>query len=325
MTLAINAWKYELHPEVWVLVASLIGLGWYAAKVIGPKVVTDGPVVTRRNKIAFGFAVALLWLAADWPMHDIAEKYLYSVHMVQHMLISFVVPPLILLAVPEWLARLIVLDGGPASKVLQRLTHPIVAGVIFNAVAALTHWEVIVNLSVENGPFHYAAHLVVFFSSLLMWNVVVGPIPEQRLPPMGRALFLFIMSIIPTVPAGWLTFAEGAVYSAYDTPDRLWGISVASDQQMAGLVMKVLGGLYLWGWIATIFFRHVGGQVDADRAKRRYRPDPLVIDADDPASGTGGPADTGPDGAGLDPDAELTFAAVQAEFDRSTAPDSSAN
>ena len=64
-------------------------------------------------------------------------------------------------------------------------------------------------------------------------------------------LYLFLMSIVPTVPAGWLTFAEGVVYEAYETDDALWGISPVDDQQAAGAVMKVIGGFYLWTVIAA--------------------------------------------------------------------------
>ncbi|NNE73271.1 MAG: cytochrome c oxidase assembly protein [Acidimicrobiales bacterium] len=271
MTAAVNPWAFVPHPEVWALIAAVIGLGYFATRIIGPKVVPAGtPVVTTKQRRAYWVAVIVLWLASDWPMHDIAEQYLYSVHMVQHLLITFVVPPLILYAMPEWLARLIVFEGGWSSRLLQKLTHPVVAGAIFNALAALTHWAVVVNTSADNGPFHYAIHLALFMSALLMWMPVIGPLPELRLGPLGQAVYLFIMSIIPTVPAAWLTFATGTVYSAYDILERPWGISVAADQQSAGAIMKVFGGLYLWCWIAAVYFRHANRLTNQDRAVRRY-------------------------------------------------------
>ena len=290
MLAAVDPWGYELHPEVWLLVGSVIGLGVYAVRAIGPLVVPDGePIVTRAQKWYFVAGVALLWLAADWPLHDIAEEYLYSVHMFQHLLISFIVPPLLLAAMPEWLARLVILEGGGASRVLRTLTRPVVAGVLFNVFQVLTHWGAVVNLSVENGGFHYLIHLGVFFSALLMWFPVLGPLKEVQMSEPAKMLYLFLMSIVPTVPAGWLTFAEGVVYEAYDTPDRLWGVSATDDQQMAGAVMKVVGGFFLWGMIAIRFFRYAGGQRDADLEARRVR-------------------------------TTLTYADVEAEFDRAGDP-----
>ena len=269
---ATDAWRFQFHPEVWLMVAAIVGLGFYVVRVVAPAAGPAGAVaVTRREQVCFVAGVALLWVSADWPMHDIAEEYLYSVHMVQHLLISFVVPPLLLMAVPEWLARLILVEGSRTARVIRRLVHPLVAGVVFNALQALMHWNTVVELSVRSGPFHYAMHLLMFASALAMWMQVVGPLRELHLSEPMKMVYLFTMSIIPTVPAAWLTFAEGSVYPVYDHAQRLFGISVAADQQAAGAVMKVLGGLYLWTLIAIRFFRFSADQRHADATERRRR------------------------------------------------------
>ena len=272
MLAAASPWAFQAHPEVWFLVLAIVGLGWWATR-IGPRVLPVGtPVATRFQKRAFVLAVLLLLLSADWPVHDIAEKHLYSVHMLQHMSITMMVPPLFLLATPAWLARLVVLEGGASSAILRRLSHPVVAGVVFNALVALTHWSGIVSLSAENSAFHYSAHVVLFTSALLMWMPVVSPIREERLGPPGQMLYLFLMSIIPTIPAGWLTFAEGAVYRVYDDGFEPWGIGVISDQQAAGAIMKVLGGFFLWGVIVVKFARFAASE-RSDRSQRLYDQD----------------------------------------------------
>ena len=276
---ATDAWRFQFHPEVWLTVAAVVGLGFYVVRVVAPVAVGAGTVaVTRRQRLCFFAGTALLWISADWPMHDIAEEYLYSVHMVQHLLISFVVPPLLLLAVPEWLARLIVVDGSRSAKVIRRLVHPLVAAVVFNALQGLMHWNTLVELSVRSGPFHYAMHLLIFASALAMWTPVVGPLRELHLSEPGKMVYLFAMSIVPTVPAAWLTFAEGSVYPVYDHARRLWGISVTADQQAAGAVMKVLGGFYLWTLIAIKFFRYSAAQrhADADARRKRFVADTLT-------------------------------------------------
>lgn len=270
--LATGAWDYEFHPEVWLLVAAVIGLGVYSVRSIGPLVVPAGePVVTIGQKRFFIAGVALLWFAADWPMHDIAESFLYSVHMFQHLLIAFIIPPLLLLAMPAWLARLVILEEGRPQWVLRVLTKPVVAGLIFNALQLLTHWGAVVNLSSENGPFHYMIHLLVFASALLMWFPVLGPLKEMQMSEPGKMLYLFLMSIIPTVPAGWLTFAEQVVYEAYDNDTQLWGIDPIEDQQAAGAVMKVLGGFYLWALILIRFARWAGENSRQEEAARKAR------------------------------------------------------
>ena len=246
--------SWQPHLEVWLLVAGLAAAYAYAVRVIGPRVVKVGRPVRRSQLVWFGIGLLLLWGSSDWPVHDVAEERLYFVHMIQHMALTLVMPAAFLLATPEWLARLVIGDGA-AYQVLKRLTHPVVATVLFNAAIVLSHWPAVVNQSVENGLLHYGVHVAVVTTALIMWMPVCGPLPELRLSLPGQMLYLFAQSIVPTVPAAWLTFADGAVYEVYDHLPRLWGISVADDQQAAGLIMKVVGGFYLWTIITVLFFR----------------------------------------------------------------------
>jgi putative membrane protein len=279
--------KWVPHPEVWLLVVSLIGLYMYAARVIGPKVVPAGtPAVTRSQRRWFVFGIGLLWIAADWPVHDIGEEYLYLVHMCQHLVLTLVVPPVLLLATPEWLARL-VLGTGRVDRWVHKLARPVPAALIFNLLVLVTHAPGVVNRASENAVFHYGVHTSLVLSSLLLWLPICGPLRELRISPPAQMIYLFVTSIVPTVPGAWLTFAEGSVYKVYDIPDRLWGISVTSDQQVAGLLMKLVGGTYLWTLIALIFFRW--------SSKAAYGEDPM----EEPV---------------------LTYDRVQAEFEEHPAP-----
>jgi putative membrane protein len=252
--LTVDPLAFQWHPEVWVLVAFLIGAYVYMVRVIGPKAVPVGqPVVTRNNKIAFVGAILMLWSASDWPMHDISEEYLYSAHMIQHMMLSYFLPPLVLLATPTWLAR-VLLGERALYKVIKWFTHPVVAGVLFNVMVMVVHIPSLVNASVENGALHYVLHVMVVTSALLMWMPVCGPVPEFRIGVAAQMIYLFLQSVVPTVPAAWLTFAEDVVYRVYDIPIRLWGISVIDDQQLAGAAMKVGGSIFLWTIVIRLFF-----------------------------------------------------------------------
>lgn len=283
------------HPEVWLLVASVLALGIYVVRVIAPNVPAsvrgDGPAITRRQRGWFLAGVVTLWLASDWPVHDVAEQYLYSIHMVQHLVLTLVMPPMFWLAVPSWLATLAVPESSRTWAVLRRVARPVPAAVIFNAITIATHWTVVVNTSVEIGSVHYLAHLVIVTTAFLMWIPVCGPWEQLRISPVGQCIYLFTMSIIPTVPGAWLTMAESAVYRVYDHGPRLWGVPVIEDQQYAGLFMKVGGGAYLWTIIITIFFRWA---LALERTEARAR----TVTVED----------------------GLTYQALQAEFDRIGAP-----
>lgn len=278
-----DAWRWQPHPEVWLLVGGVVVLSIYVVRVIGPKVVGPGRPVLSRRQLGFLLAgILTLWVASDWPIHDIGEEYLFSAHMIQHLLLTYLMPPLFLLATPTWLARLVVPTGSSAARWLRRFSHPLVAGLVFNGLVAFTHWPAFVDFVVGNGPAHYTTHVVMVTSATLMWIPVCGPFPEWRLTPPLQMVYLFAMSILPTVPAAWLTFADGSVYDVYDTPFRLWGVSVTDDQQMAGLIMKLVGGFYLWTIIAVIFFRWYEDQQREDAEQLTYRDVEAAFDAAGP-------------------------------------------
>jgi putative membrane protein len=277
-----DPWRFQAHPEVWLLVAFLVGAYVYTARVLGPAAVGPGQAtVTKRQTVAFVAAVALLWFAADWPVHDIGENYLYSVHMLQHMVLTYFVAPLVLLATPTWMARVLVGDGR-AYRVLSWIAKPVVAGVAFNVMVMVLHIPGLVNASASNGALHYALHLGAVLSAVMMWTPVVGPFREWQIGPGAKCIYLFLMSVVPTVPAGWLTFAEGVVYKHYDQPVRVWGIGVTDDQQIAGVIMKLGGSAFLWAIVVFLFFKRFGSGFHEDntyvRAARHEAAPPAPAD-----------------------------------------------
>lgn len=294
---------FAAHLEVVLLVLGLVAAYGYAVRRIGPQVVAEGPPVTRGQVAWFTAGIVTLYVSSAWPMHDVAERYLYSVHMVQHTLLALVIPAMFLRATPEWLGRLILgAPGDRAYDAVRWLARPVAAAIVFNAVQLVTHWPELVNASVSNGLLHYGLHTLAVLTALVMWIPVCGPFPEMRISLPAQMVYLFTMSIAPTVPAGWLTFAEGAVYSSYDVPERLFGVSVTHDQQWAGLVMKLGAGMFLWGLIAVLFFRW---------AARDMAPGPRPREMPD----GGAAAETQTPG-----DAPLTYEQVTRAFDRVDVP-----
>ena len=273
----VSPWRFQAHPEVWVLVVFLVGAWLYAVRFIGPlspEVQAGEPVLSRRQGWMFAAAIALLWGASDWPIHDISEEYLYSVHMFQHMALSYFLPPLVLLATPVWLFRAII-GSQRAGKVIRWLAKPVIAGVLFNLVVMVTHVPTMVNQSVSNPVLHYSLHVAVVASALLMWIPVVSPDPAMRIGYGGRMVYLFLVSVVPTLPAAWLTFAEGVVYQQYDIAIRVWGLWLATDQQIAGAVMKLGGSVFLWSIIIVLWFKRFMGGYSQQQSYYR-KPDPVL-------------------------------------------------
>jgi putative membrane protein len=265
-------YAWHPHPDVWVLITVLLGGYVWALRRLGPRYTAPGqPVATRLQKVCWVTGVLTVWVAADWPVHDLSERFLYSVHMTQHLLITLVAPPLLLLGLPAWLAREL-LRPPALYRVVRSMARPFPALLLFNALVVVTHWPTFVDATLRSEPLHFAIHAALFISALLMWAPVTAPLPELRpLTPPAQMLYLFLQSVVPTVPASFLVFAEKPIYRFYEQVPRLWSLSAAEDQRIAGLLMKLGGGLLLWLVIAVLFFRWHSAEEENDRQARHWR------------------------------------------------------
>ncbi|MCA1834646.1 MAG: cytochrome c oxidase assembly protein [Actinomycetota bacterium] len=248
--------RWHPHPDVWALAAALLGGYLYLVRRIGPRHATDGKEPVTRHQITMWFlGVVTLLVAADYPIHDLAERSLYSVHMVQHLMFTMVMPPLLLLGMPAWMFR-VLLARQPLRRVVKFLSRPFFALVLFNTVIVLTHWPAVVTAAVGHELVHFGIHAVLVFAALIMWMPVLSPVIEiPRLSYPGQMVYLFLQSLVPTVPASFLTFGSRPLYHVYEAFTRPGGMSALTDQRMAGLIMKIVGGAILWGWIGVLFFR----------------------------------------------------------------------
>jgi putative membrane protein len=241
---------WHLHPDVWaVCIALAVGWSWATHKWGAP---------TRRQAISWWSGFGLIFLFSQWPVHDLAEKRLFSVHMTQHLVFSLIAVPLMLLGLPRPVLRELV---APILGVVRRLARPLVATLLFNAIIVLTHIPLVVGWTVQSELLHFIAHTILVAAAGIMWLVALSPLAEvPRVADPARMVYLFGQSIVPTVPASFLTFATLPLYAVYAEAPRVWNISAVADQQLAGAVMKIGGGAALWATIVVMFFRWSRGQ-----------------------------------------------------------------
>src|SRR5579859_924014 len=165
MIVAAGIPKWTAHPDVWLLVAALVVGYAVAVQRIGPRFSGPGrPAVTRFQVVCFALGVVALWLAADWPIHDIAEKSMYSVHMVQHLMFSMLAAPLLLLGTPAWLLRWILRPPSLLFRTVRWLARFLPALVLYNVVLVVIHWPVVVNHSLSSAPLHFSLHAILLLS-----------------------------------------------------------------------------------------------------------------------------------------------------------------
>ncbi|MBI5287558.1 MAG: cytochrome c oxidase assembly protein [Chloroflexi bacterium] len=245
---------WHLHPDV-VLLCIFLLAGYFYAITQLRDLVSDAGRVKRSQVVWYCSGVASLYLVAGTPVHDISEQYLLTAHMFQHTTFTMISAPLLLMGIPGWMWQALLRPRGmlAAGRVL---THPVVAFGVFNALFVGTHLPEVTNYALYHHWFHLLVHVALVASALLMWWPVLSNVADlPRLGPPLRMSYLFVQSVLPTVVAAFVTFADGAVYSFYQKAPRMWGITAVEDQQIAGGVMKLMGSLILWGLIAVIFFQ----------------------------------------------------------------------
>jgi len=200
----------------------------------------DSTAVNGRQQTAFFLALSTFYLAMGSPMDFLSDHLLMSAHMAEHMMLTFVMAPLLLLGTPGWLIRPVLLGRPRVRRVVERLTRPLTAMIVFNVVFSAVHLPGIYDLTLHNVPLHFTEHAVLIVTALLMWWPVLSPLPElPRLPDMTQIGYLFLNEVFQTIAFALITFADHPLYAVYAGAPQIWGITRMDDQQAGGLLMKL--------------------------------------------------------------------------------------
>jgi cytochrome c oxidase assembly factor CtaG len=214
-----------------------------------------GDEVSPGRAIAFLLGVNLMFLSLFSALDELGDRYLFSAHMLQHLILTMIGPPLVLLGIPGWLIAPLL--GHRAVLRLSRvLTHPFVAFTLFNADLWLWHAPPLYDATLFNQNLHILEHLSFIFFGLLYWWPMFSPVKEglPRLSIGGQVLYLFFGSMPMVLLGAGLTFAP-PLYAPYLYAPRVWGLSPAVDQQLGGLLMWVPVSLYMIVIMSILFIR----------------------------------------------------------------------
>lgn len=245
---------WPVHPDTLVLVALLEG-GYAALAVRGARRSPDVNIVSRRKVWLYSLGVFTLWVAAGTPIHDWGEQYLFSVHMIEHLLMSMVAAPLMLLGTHDWQIRPFVTKRA-VFPVLRFLTFPIIAIIAYNAYTVYMHLPGTMDFVLTHHAWHFVAHVALMATSFMLWWPVFSPLPElPRLHFSFQMIYLFVQSLVPSIVASIITYGTTVLYPFYLHAPRRWGLSPLQDQVMAGLLMKLAGGTLIFILICAVFMR----------------------------------------------------------------------
>ena len=247
-------WAWSLHPSV-LIGTGLLGALYFWA--IGPlrRRRQLGPPATAGQVASFCAALLVLLFALNGPMHDLSDYYLFSAHMVQHLLLTLLFPPLLIAGTPGWLFSP-PLRIGAVRAVARLLTRPVVAAVLYSVTIAVWHLTPFYELMMRNHDVHIATHLMFIVTATILWFPVMSPAPE--LPRLGYGmgmLYLFLVGIPMQIVAAMITLADEVLYPWYSAAPGTWGLTPLADQQLGGLLMWVPGNLWMFLAIGVLFFK----------------------------------------------------------------------
>jgi putative membrane protein len=245
---------FDVHPSVLI---GVVALGALYAWAVGPLRRKHGWAerVDPVQVALFVGALLVLFLSLNGPIHELSDYYLFSAHMVQHLLLTLIMPPLLLAGTPDWLLRPL-LRRRTLAAVMRLLTSPLVAFGIYNVVFAGWHLPQFYNAALEHHNVHILQHLMFIGAAVLVWWPVVEPLPElERMTSPVRMLYLFALGLPMSVVSAMITLSDSVLYRWYDVAPRVFPLSPLDDQQLGGLIMWVPGMLVYWTAISILFYR----------------------------------------------------------------------
>ena len=246
--------RFEVHPSVLIGCAAFLGLYLWA---VGPlrRKYNWAENVDRVRVASFSAGIFVLFVALNGPIHELSDFYLFSAHMVQHLLLTLIMPPLLLIGCPPWLLRAL-FKPRVIGATMRFVTGPLIAFAIYNLVFSGWHFPQFYNWALENHNVHIAQHLMFIAAAVLMWWPVVEPLPEMvRMQTPVRIIYLFALGIPMSVVSALITLSAGPIYPWYVEAPRVFGLTALEDQQMGGMIMWVPGMMVFWVAITVLFFR----------------------------------------------------------------------
>lgn len=245
---------WHFHPDI--IAGLLLFQGAYLLGV-GPLRNRYGwaDAVPIGKAAVFTLGTLTIYLALSSPLHELSDNFLFSAHMVQHLLLVMLIPPLLIWGTPGWLLDPLFRSHPLVKTVARKILSPLWAFIIFSSILVVWHYPALYDLALRQHGLHVLEHLLFMAAAVLMWWPVVGSLSDFPKPSYPvQILYLFLLSLPPGFLGAAITFSGETLYPWYGEVSRLWGISVQTDQQIGGLIMKLLGALVFLGVMIVVFF-----------------------------------------------------------------------
>ncbi|UFJ42583.1 cytochrome c oxidase assembly factor CtaG [Brevibacillus humidisoli] len=231
---------------------------------------TEASPVPLGKKLLFLSGLVFFYLGLGSPLSLIGH-FMFSVHMLQQAMLYLIMPPLLLLGTPNWLIGLVI-RLPLLSKLVPVITHPVLTLVLFNGLFSLYHMPSIFDAVMQSFALTTFFRLALLFTAFLMWLPIIAPLPEfERLSDLRKMGYMFLNGVLLTPACALIIFAGVPLYDTYikgtalfctpfyavplQGPKLLSVISTLDDQQLGGVMMKLVQEVTYGSALAYIFFR----------------------------------------------------------------------
>jgi putative membrane protein len=244
----LSWWRWSIHPSTVIGIAALGALYLWTSHRLHQSP-TDG------QKIYFVSGLLLMFATLNGPIHDLSDTYLFSAHMVQHLLLTLAIPPLLLAGTPGWMLRPVLSRRG-IRPVARFFTRAKITFVVFNVTIAFWHLPIFYNAAMAHHGLHVFEHLMFMAAAVLMWWPLLSQLPEfPRLAYPGQMLYSFLMGLTMSIVAVYIAMADHVLYPAYNAAPRVAPLSPLEDQLLGALIMWIPGGIIFMIIMSVIFFK----------------------------------------------------------------------
>ncbi len=236
---------------------------WPLRKYLAP----DQPF-EKIKALQFFAGVLILILAVATPIDHIGETYLFSVHMIQHVILVFLLPPFLILGTPRWLLEFMFRTEG-LGTVLRFLTKPVVAGLLFNFMLLFWHVPAFYEFALRDDFVHLLEHVCFVGTAILMYLPLIDPQSTgQETHPGVKILYILGVSIGQIPLFAFLTFGMTVFYPTYAAAPRIVDLSPLDDQILGGAIMKVAAVFYMFIGLSVYFFRWYKEETGASGSRK---------------------------------------------------------
>jgi putative membrane protein len=241
------------------LLLSLIVITYLYFQLIGPlrQRFTGSSPVSLGRKLLFITAIIIFYTAQGSPINYYSHGLSFSFHMFQQTLVYLILPPILFLSLPDWLIRPFLM-----MKFLRKwvfpLTHPLIAGLMFNLLFSFYHIPQIFNYTFDHQILHHGYHWILVISAFIMWCPVFCTLPQwNRMTDLQQMGYIFFNGVLLTPACALIIFSHATLYPAYVEGSQMihFFLPPIEDQQLGGTLMKIIQEIVYGTALAYVFFK----------------------------------------------------------------------